>query len=376
MRQETPGSDRADAGAGAARLPVAFMPYNRENRYWCELADNLEALGFAISDWGMLKHVWVAARRGEAVPRLLHIHWLPCFQWSWQGVRRWPVFLFYLALLRGQGFRFIWTAHDLYNPEPTCRWIDRLGTALALLWFSRVIVHTRTAGNLVRHHFFVRPARKVVEIPHGNYIGGYANEVPREEARRRLGLAADKVVLLFFGHIRPYKGVPELLDAFARLDVPDAVLVIAGKPLDAATVEVVRARIRHPERVLLHARFIADDDVQLYLNACDAVVFPYHYILTSGAVILAMSFGRACVASSLGCIPDVVAEGGAILYDPTRAEGLRDALAQAVEQRSELARMGLRNLERAREWGWDAIARRTAEVYREAVPEWKRRDLA
>jgi len=58
------------------------------------------------------------------------------------------------------------------------------------------------------------------------------------------------------------------------------------------------------------------------MNACDVVVFPYQEILTSGAVILAMSFGRACVAPRLGCIQDVLDDKGAFIYEPSNKAGL------------------------------------------------------
>jgi glycosyltransferase involved in cell wall biosynthesis len=90
-------------------------------------------------------------------------------------------------------------------------------------------------------------------------------------------------------------------------------------------------------------------------------------VLTSGAVILAMSFGRACIAPATGCIQDVLDERGAFLYDPERPGALRDAIARALGCRDRLREMGAYNLERAREWGWDRVARETAHVYDEAL---------
>ncbi|WP_242482112.1 glycosyltransferase, partial [Trichormus variabilis] len=52
--------------------------------------------------------------------------------------------------------------------------------------------------------------------------------------------------------------------------------------------------------------FVPSEKLQIYLNACDVVVFPYRDILTSGAVMLAMSFGRACIAPRKGCIAEVL----------------------------------------------------------------------
>lgn len=80
-----------------------------------------------------------------------------------------------------------------------------------------------------------------------------------------------------------------------------------------------------------------------------------------------MSFGRACIAPSLGCIPDVLDDRGAFLYDPSLPDGLRKALEKAILNRARLKKMGEHNRKRAEEWGWDRIARETTIIYAEAI---------
>jgi glycosyltransferase involved in cell wall biosynthesis len=292
---------------------------------------------------------------------------MPYFQTSFSGMRKWPSFLAYLIALRLLGQCFVWTAHDLCHPEATWRWLDRWGTRLALPWISRVIVHTATAHRQIVSEFRVRSRRKIVEIPHGNYIGCYPNTISREQARARLGLDEEAVVFLFLGHIRQYKGVEELIDAFQQLAAPETHLVVAGKPWGEATVARIRQRISDRRVVHLHPGFVPDEDVQVYMNACDVMVFPYHRILTSGAVILAMSFGRACVASKLGCLPDVVDAQGGFLYDPDQPNGLLEALAAAVRNRGRLDAMGAYNLDRAKAWDWGRVAQMTRNTYLAAL---------
>ena len=174
-------------------------------------------------------------------------------------------------------------------------------------------------------------------------------------------------MMLFLGTVRPYKGVLDLLDAFAALDDKHLSLVIAGNPNDEAGSEQVRSKATRDVRVRYEPGYVPDDRVQVYMNACDVVVFPYRDILTSGAVILAMSFGKACVAPLIGCVGETLDESGAILYDPRSPTGLRDALRAAVERASELQQMGRHNRERVEAWGWDRIARLTRDAYDHAV---------
>jgi glycosyltransferase involved in cell wall biosynthesis len=182
-----------------------------------------------------------------------------------------------------------------------------------------------------------------------------------------LGLTSEDLSFLFIGNIRPYKGVLELIEAFQKFSPTGARLVIAGRPVNQETGTELERRIAEDERIQLHLRFIADEEMQVFLNACDVVVFPYRKILTSGAVILAMSFGRACIAPAMGCITEVLDERGAILYDADRPDGLREALSRAVVNRDRLKEMGAHNLARAAAWSRDRVAGQTAGVYRDAL---------
>ena len=101
-----------------------------------------------------------------------------------------------------------------------------------------------------------------------------------------------------------------------------------------ATIEAdLRTAAAGDPRISMQLRSIPDDEMQLYLRACDAVVLPFRDVLTSGSAILAMSFGRAVIAPRLGCLPETLSDDAAILYDPTAPDALRDALTSALERR-------------------------------------------
>ena len=94
------------------------------------------------------------------------------------------------------------------------------------------------------------------------------------------------------------------------------------------------------------------------------MVLPFRDILTSGSMILAMSFAKAVVAPALGCLPDTLAAGGGILVRPRRPWRAGDG-AQG-RARLDLEAMGARNLERARELDWGPIAAATEALYRKS----------
>lgn len=363
---EVPGLwDRVSAATASVR--ACFIPFYEDNPYQRELARALQPYGVEVSARRGVKWLLRVPLGGREKPDIVHLHWLPPFRRDPVGVLRFLVFFARAGFLRALGCRLVWTVHNLQHHEATWRKVELLFARMVVAMSSRVIVHSPIAGQLVTAEFGARTQRKLAVVPHGNYIGVYPNVVSRAEARHRLGLGPRTTVLLFLGYLRPYKGLNDLIRAFRQVDEPDCALVIAGSPFDDRAVDQLRAESEGDERIHLRPGFVPDDDIQVYMNAADAVVFPYQAILTSGAVVLAMSFARACVAPRLGCIPDVLDEQGAVLYDRSSPDGLRGALKAVLRQREQLSQMGANNLARAEQWGWGTIARETAGAYAAAL---------
>ena len=253
--------------------------------------------------------------------------------------------------MRRRGTAIAWTAHDLFRHD--------LETDGRELGFMRglgalsdvVIVHCEAARDAMAETLALDAAgrARLRVIPHGHYAGVYPDEIGREEARDRLGLPSDARVIAFVGWVRPYKGVTELLEAFAALVEPDARLVIAGRALDDAYAGRVAAQAAADDRVRLDLGFVPDEQLQVYLRAADVVATPFLEIFTSGSVLLAMSFGKAVIAPRRGCVAETVDERGAVLYDADDPDGLQRALRAAMS--ADLEAMGRRNAERLPEFG-------------------------
>lgn len=305
---------------------------------------------------------WIRAGR----PRVLHLHWTHEYLKGAEGPTRLNRlrFLGQLRLLRRRGVRIVWTMHNLgghdgaRHPEEMAVHRDLVRLA------SAVICHCAAAraSAIEAYGLTDREAARLHVIPHGSYLGVYADTIDRAAARERLGLTDAGRVLLFLGAIRGYKGTDELIAAFRAIDDPSARLLIAGKPRGVALRDRLQAAAAPDPRIRLELGFVPDDELQVWLRAADAVVLPFRDILTSGSAILALSFGRAVVAPSLGCLPETVPPEAGIRYDPASPDGLAGALRQALA--ADLAAMGEAALARARELDWDDIAARTAACYR------------
>ncbi len=357
-------------------MKVLFLPdYSAANAYQRALSHGLEDRGVAVSaDPTGSRRVLpiVGALRRHGRPDVIHIHWTePYIAGGSSKVSRVKAqrTLVELRLAKRAGTGLVWTAHDLFRHD---RREDPNELAFMRSLFGladRVIVHCRAAADALLQTLGVGEAgrAKVAIIPHGHYKGAYADEVTREEARRRLELPADAKVISFVGWVRSYKGVWELYEAFTKLDHPEARLLIAGQAVDGAYAARLTAAAKGDERIHLSLGFVEDDDLQLYLRAADVVAAPFLEIFTSGSVLLAMSFERAVIAPRRGCVTDVLDERGGVLYDADDPQGLEGALRVAMAADTEA--MGRHNAGDLSRFDWSRVAEATRDAYEAALTE-------
>ncbi len=349
-----------EAAGRSARKEVLFIPFLAENPYQSMLCSALSKLDINVTGASSVRKVPLF---GKHSPDAIHLHWLPRFQCGLKESIKLHAFYLRLFLLKFLGKKIVWTAHNLYSHEAEAIHRERALTRGVLAAATGVVVHSPAAISLVRDEFSVRQPEKIVSIPHGNYMTCYRNDIQRAQARQQLELDEDSTVFLFLGNIRPYKGVNELVNAFGNIPGTDVRLLIAGKAFNDEDMRTLEQRVKKDPRIVMHAGFIEDDALQVYFNAADVAVYSYRNILTSGAVVLGMSFAKACIAPNIGCIPDYLDTDGAFLYDSGDPSGLTNAMAQTRANKARLPDMGLHNFKKAEAWNWDLIATRTAEMY-------------
>ena len=184
----------------------------------------------------------------------------------------------------------------------------------------------------------------------------FGDAVPPAEARAALGLR-DAPTLLFFGFVRPYKGLDVLLDAFPAIQarVPDVQLVVAGEIYDGEAELRARAAL-FGDAVRFDADYIASERVPLYFGAANLVVQPYVSATQSGVARLAFGLGTPVLTTDVGGLAEAVPDGVAGRVVPPRDPGALAAAAADVlldaSLRDRLA-AGARRLAAAD--GWDPV---------------------
>lgn len=222
-----------------------------------------------------------------------------------------------------KGGRLVWTIHNTVSHDFAFANVEREFSARIAKIAQTLHLHSELSIPEVEADFPI-PREKVVVSRHGNYIGFYPDYVSRDGARRELGLAEGDDVILFAGQVRPYKGIDQLLGAFRQILVnrPTAHLLIAGKheydPIAALDPPLTPAE---RDRITVYDRFIEDEELQLFFRSADMAVYPYKRILTSGSMMLALSFGVPVVVPDVGMTREVLAGSNAgVLYESTQGD--------------------------------------------------------
>jgi len=353
---------------------VVHIPYNR-NPYQELLLDQLKMLGVSTR-YGDIKKL---VRLGDVTVLyntfykggldILHLHWQHAFlrgRNKLKMILRSMSFICQLLFIRVLGKKVVWTVHNLQNHEGRHEKLEIFFSRIVARCVNCIIAHCESARSMICDAYNIND-RKITTIPHGSYLGVYENSVSREDARKLLNLSRTNFVFLFFGNLRRYKGLAELVEAFRRLDGKSTVLLIAGKPEDKSLVALLEKKTSSSSNIKLMPRFIADDEIQVLMNASDVMVLPYVDILTSGAALLGLSFGKAMIAPRIGCFPEILNSSNGFLYDQNEKEGLLNAMRQAMKFALEIAEMENRNLNLARSFDWRDIAVRTYELYERCI---------
>jgi glycosyltransferase involved in cell wall biosynthesis len=287
-----------------------------------------------------------------------------------------PVDALLARVLEYAGLPLVYTAHDPDHDYMArlskSRWSLRRRSLEALYRRSRAIIClSRAAYSHLVSVKGVKPER-VAHIPHANYLSMRDGvDIGRPRARAQLGISRDEKVVLLFGYLKATKGLSYLLDAFSlvRPREPRARLLIAGMPrvgVNAAEIQRGIDELGLQEAVVLHPRFVPEDQLPLYFLAADIVALPYLRVYQSGVLHVAYAFGRPVVASTVGSLVEDVRDGqSGLLVPPGDSQALAEALCALLSDDAARRRMGsyARRMADEIQYSWRQTAKDTLAVY-------------
>ena len=339
-----PGRDRVGADLSHLRLPPDVRRTDGIDWWWGP---------------GMVEAAGVLLTKPPAV---LVVQW-----WS---AAVWHTELALVVLAKLRGARIVIEVHEVMDTAEQRHplagtWARVLAPAL-MAQADRVVVHNRADLIEVGQRFRIPRERLevIAEPPFDHYdLGG---EAPARDDRAA-------IELLFFGTIRPYKGLEDLVRAFDALcaarrsddSLPELRLTVVGETWEGwTTPAALIASSPNRERITFVNRYVPDEDVDRWFRTCDLVVLPYRRSSTSGPLMVAMSYGLPVVVTAVGGLPEAV-EGysGAVVVPGDDVERLADGIRKAehlVGVRHEAMRT------------WSDVAREHEALYRSLGVEGRR----
>jgi len=291
-------------------------------------------------------------------PDIIHIEWLPL-------VCRTSVELWFLKIMKKRGVKLVYTVHNVLPHDTGLKYKSKFYKVYDMM--DALICHTQESKDQLTSNFKI-PDSKIWVIPLGPFFHD-SIKITKSEARAILGYQDDTPIVLFFGSIRPYKGVEYFLEVWKIVteNCPGALLIIAGNG-DKEYLEQLEAKIKDHglnKSVVTDFRFIPNDELPIFHQAADIIVYPYRAITQSGALFTGMSFGKAIVATSSGGFKETLQHGvTGLLIEYGEIQEWADNIINLINNPSERLRLGNAALKELNErYSWNVIADRTLECY-------------
>ncbi|WP_314324424.1 glycosyltransferase [Paenarthrobacter ilicis] len=325
-----------EATNGEKPLLMAYTPVARMNPYQA-----LTYKSFArnnISTIPLIKPLFfdqLTQLKPQVADVLLHLHWnsfvLGAAADRDDAIKRLSSFKNRLLSFKNEGGKVMWTVHNILPHDAT-----HLDLEIDLQQFiadQSDIIHTMS------HHtskavedVLSLDESKLLMSPHPSYLGAYEDYVARDEARITLGLDPDEVVYVILGAIKGYKGIQEFIDGFDAACEGSSLrrrLIIAGEPDDSDEISKLVTRCNLHPNILIDARKIPYNLVQLYLRSADILAVPYQRALNSGSAMLGPSFELPVISSRAGSLPEVLQPGFTEFIDGPGLSEMSSAITRA-----------------------------------------------
>ncbi len=276
---------------GKHRKRIAFFPYKSQNAYIVNIQRILEKYA-ALIPYEHKKSAFSAIWKSS------------CIFLNWYENELTAMDRFTLLLGRVLQKKIVWTFHNVLPHSGEIKkgrndlyFMCRVSTDIILLSHASRKELARLVGN--RSGIL----KKAVYIPHINYCNNYLPEKCDVAP-----LTDDSFVFLYFGNIRPYKNLEMLIRTFHDLKDRNAVLVIAGNPVNVQYAKKIKSLCEGNRRIRLDFQYIPDCKVFDYMQTADVVVLPYdkRSSMNSGAMIAAFSCRKPVIIPDIAMARDYV----------------------------------------------------------------------
>ena len=273
-------------------------------------------------------------------------------------------------------FTLLYLYRHAFSQSPVIMFIHNIVPHENRPWdslFSQIVLSLST------HHFVhseqdrdsllrLVPHAQVLTINFPPYHGIIPQKYPKHVARSLIGISADSKVILFFGLVRPYKGLKYLLQAMPHLlhDIPSLQLLIVGEFWENKrkyTNQIERLGLSN--HVVIIDRYIRNEEISLYFNAANVLILPYLHTSHSAVLQIAFETGLPVIASNVGGLRESIKNGvNGLLVKPGDSSSLTQAITYYFQK--ELEPIMRDNITKARNvTSWDNVVKHIESIFQE-----------
>jgi beta-1,4-mannosyltransferase len=238
---------------------------------------------------------------------IFHLHWPEYYIAHRNPFKAYVGSIMLLSLIfwcRFRGAKVIWTVHNLGSHNKPRPYSEEVFWKLFTRILDGYISLNRAGLELIRKRFPAMDGLPHVVIP-SIYRGAFRNTTHRLEARRLLRLPSKRPVLLFFGSLARYKGIPQLIEAFRNRRDPEAILYIVGAVVDREIGLMLSEASMEDLHIRLHLSRVTSDELELYIKASDLVVLPYSDVFNSGCALVSLALDRPVLVPEMGAMHEL-----------------------------------------------------------------------
>lgn len=321
---------------------IVFSPNYSGNSYQRSLYDQQSNFGYLVRPVDKLEFDDSLMTAVYLKHLVFHQHWLKELYWAAPsldaGMHAIDRHIGILKALKSFGATVCWTLHNLVDHDANACQENLSNYAVREMAnvSDHIFIHTRGAGDLLSSNCGKNLSEKCRNIDHPLYddIQRSAGPcIPKEIDRGKLH---GRRIFICLGMIRPYKGVPDLLEAFSRIARRNPRhsmhLIVAGHMGDPAVLVAMRdlePGIR--EHITLIGRKLDENEMAGMMELADVSVTPYRKILTSGSFYLATTYKKPTVAPRIGMFTEAVQDDATgFLYDGS-VDGLTNKLSYVCQ---------------------------------------------
>jgi beta-1,4-mannosyltransferase len=349
---------------------VTFIPnWSKGNPYQNLLKQACEQHNYNISYDELPSQLFplLAVAKNNPTTNVIHIHWISTLvstvTWSKSSLLFWIkciTLIIDCLFVRMKGVKLVWTIHNKVSHENYNKPRELIVRRLLAHCVNKIILHSQEALNAVSALYAISLSKKTEVIFHGNYENFYPQpSQSNTQLRANSNISADDTVLLFFGHLKPYKNIESLIASVNNISNKNVKLIIAGNPQHEEYKETLISLCKNNHNIITDFQYISDSSLSDYIAIADAVILPFSDTLTSGSAILAMTMAKALIlpatAKIFGCVP----ENGVEYFNN---ENDLAALLENLHQPT-LKEMGQVNFLQAQNMTWNKVGLLTTNAY-------------